>query len=91
MIGELLSSWSVRIGAALLLPIALFVPWRQELMWDTGGGIVVPLEVVRYRFIWDRPLEATVDVVRLLTEVGLLAVVVAVGFHLEQIRMSRER
>ncbi len=89
MIADLLASWSVRIGVLLLLPISLFVPWRQELMWDTGGGVVVPIEVVRYDFIWNRPLDAGVDLVRLLTEVVLLAVVVAIAFQFERARLSR--
>ncbi|NIR43195.1 MAG: hypothetical protein GWN99_04595 [Gemmatimonadetes bacterium] len=89
MIEDLLKSWSFRIGVFLLLPIFLFVPWRQELLWDTGGGVVVPIEVVRYGFIWNRPLEAGVDLVRLFTEIILLAVAVAIAFQFERARLSR--
>lgn len=85
---ELLSSWSFRVGIALLVPIFLIVPWRQELLWDTGDGIVVPIKVVRYGFFWNRPLEASLDVRRIVTEILLLAVAIVVVSQFQRLRLS---
>lgn len=83
-----LSSWSARVGLALLLPLFLFVPWRQELLWRTGDDIVVPLRIIRYGFVWDRPLEASIDVRRLIAEIILLVVAVIIAYQFERSRLS---
>jgi hypothetical protein len=71
-----------------LVPIILIVPWRQGLIWDTGDGIVVPIKVVRYGFCWNRPLEASLDVRRIVTEILLLAVAIVVASQFERLRLS---
>ena len=88
---DLLSSWSVRIGLALLLVIFLIVPWRRVLLWDTGDSVVVPLKVIQYGWLWSRPFEATLDLTRLITEILLLSVVVVVAYRFEQSRSARQQ
>lgn len=86
---DFLASWSARVALIMLLPVFLFVPWRRTLLWDTGDGVVVPLKVVQYGLVWNRPFEASLDVTRILTELFLLAVIAVIGSQLEQLRALR--
>lgn len=83
--GAFLRSWSLRLGLLLLIPICLYVPWRQELPWRSGE-VVVPISVRRYRFFWDRPWNSRLDRRRLTLELGVLAVVVALAYQFEKSR-----
>jgi hypothetical protein len=85
---DLLWSWSFRIGLVMLLPIAVIVPWRRVLMWDTGDRIVVPLTVTRYGWVWSRPFEASIDITRLLSELVFLCAVVGIAYMFERSRLS---
>ncbi len=83
--GDFFRSWSLRLGLLLLVPICIYLPWRQEFLWRTGD-VLVPISALRYRFFWDRPWNATIDVGWLLLEFLMLAAVVALAFRLERAR-----
>lgn len=78
-----LRSWSLRLGLLLLIPAALYLPWRQELLWRSGD-VVVPIRALRYRFVWDRPWNANIAVGRLTLEFGVLVVIVALAYQFEK-------
>jgi hypothetical protein len=80
-----LSSWSFRIGLLLLVPLLLFVPWRQEFLYRSGD-IVFPVRATRYRLPWQPPLDASLDGVRLAEHLVLLAALVAAGYQYERTR-----
>jgi hypothetical protein len=81
----LLSSWSFRIGVVLLVPLALLVPWRQEFLWRSGDA-VFPVRATRYRLLWDPPLDASLDVGRLVAQLLVLGILVAGGYQFERLR-----
>ena len=80
---RLLSSWSIWGGLVLLALILVFWPWQQEFLWN-DGDVVFPVKALHYRMFWDPPAEARVDVIRLVSEVVVLALLVAVVFRFEQ-------
>ncbi len=81
---QLLSSWSLRIGLLLLLPILLYLPWRQEFIWRVGEDGAVPVQAVRHRFFWDPPWNSRLDVLRLLSELVALAALVMLAYLYEK-------
>jgi hypothetical protein len=87
---SLFSSWSVRIGSLVLIPLFILLPYRQEFLWRLSDGSLAPVSVVRYRFFWNPPWNGTLDIARLLWEIVLLAIVVMVGYRFEEARRDRQ-
>lgn len=79
-----LSSWAFRLGLILLLPICVYLPWRQEFLWSVGEGTAVPISAVRYRLLWDPPWSSSLDVGRLAFELLVLAVLVMLVYQYER-------
>jgi hypothetical protein len=77
------TSWAVWIGLALLIPICLYVPWRQQLPYRVGDE-VIQVEATRYRFLWDRPLDASLAAGRLGFKIFFLAFVVFAAYRVER-------
>jgi hypothetical protein len=67
---------------ALLVPICVFVPWRQEFLWREAD-VVFPVRAIRYRALWSPPVDAAIDVPRLLSQILVLAVLVVVAYRFE--------
>ncbi|UCF21251.1 MAG: hypothetical protein JSU87_07680 [Gemmatimonadota bacterium] len=80
----LLSSWSLRLGLLLLLPILIYVPWRQKFEWRIGESDVVSVRAVRHRFLWDPPWNSQLDVFRLLVELAALVALVMLAYLYER-------
>ncbi|UCC47879.1 MAG: hypothetical protein JSV41_10395 [Gemmatimonadota bacterium] len=79
-----LTTWAFRIGLILLVPICIYLPWRQEFLWRVAEDTTVPIRAVRYRFFWDPPLDASLDLGRLAFELLVLAVIVMLVYQYER-------